>query len=567
MTVPTAGVATSATGAARAQLRIDGLPLDPVTSACLHTLEVDLRDDGPGSFTITFADSGLTTGPVPTGIPVTEGMSVAVSLGWGDALRPVLSGIVTAVSLSCDPEGGGRWRVEGFDRLHELSYGTVTQAYVGPGGIAEPDERIVSTVALRHRMNVVAPGPSITVPPPEQPRVQHGETDLRFLQRLAALSGCGLWVDETGTLHFRPTRTTTSVPKRVTSGRNLVSFDGRISLGGQVGRVTAHGWDPAHKQPLTATRPVSPTWPLGAAARAHVGSSTLDVRSPTVTSVAKAQELARSVADDVAADLVTASMVVEGDPSLRPVGRVLLEGLGRFDGPYQVTSARHVVSDGGYLTHLGLVGGTAAPSPGSRTAARARSQATLLPVAVTEVQDPENRGRIKVRRPEAAGAEDFWVRLLVPVAGNDRGTFWLPAVGDEVLLLAEGPDLAAGYVVGSLWSAKDRPPEPASAAATRHTLKTPSGALLRFDDSPGAERIELVASDGSTTVVLDGATGAITLHAAADLTLEAPKGKLTLSGATVEVTSTTRTAVSSRATSELTGGDAVTIRGARVDIN
>jgi phage baseplate assembly protein gpV len=52
-----------------------------------------------------------------------------------------------------------------------------------------------------------------------------------------------------------------------------------------------------------------------------------------------------------------------------------------------------------------------------------------------------------------------WARVATLSAGPDRGTWFVPEVGDEVLVAFEAGDPHRPYVLGSLWNANARPPE------------------------------------------------------------------------------------------------------------
>ena len=53
---------------------------------------------------------------------------------------------------------------------------------------------------------------------------------------------------------------------------------------------------------------------------------------------------------------------------------------------------------------------------------------------VTNNQDPDGLGRVKVRFPWLSEEhESHWARMVTPMAGNDRGFYMLPEVDDEVL--------------------------------------------------------------------------------------------------------------------------------------
>ena len=54
---------------------------------------------------------------------------------------------------------------------------------------------------------------------------------------------------------------------------------------------------------------------------------------------------------------------------------------------------------------------------------------------VTNNNDPEGMGRVKVNFPwRDIKDESFWARLATFMSGNERGSYFLPEVGDEVLV-------------------------------------------------------------------------------------------------------------------------------------
>ena len=77
---------------------------------------------------------------------------------------------------------------------------------------------------------------------------------------------------------------------------------------------------------------------------------------------------------------------------------------------------------------------------------------------VTNNQDPDNMGRVRVRYPALADdAEGTWARIATLSAGNERGALMLPVVGEEVLVGFEHDDTTRPYVLGSLFNGQDTP--------------------------------------------------------------------------------------------------------------
>lgn len=80
---------------------------------------------------------------------------------------------------------------------------------------------------------------------------------------------------------------------------------------------------------------------------------------------------------------------------------------------------------------------------------------------VTNLNDPDQTGRIKVRFPWLHDQEEsHWCRVSAGQAGKSRGNFIRPEIGDEVLVMFERGDPNQPFVVGSLWNGRDLPPGP-----------------------------------------------------------------------------------------------------------
>jgi len=185
---------------------------------------------------------------------------------------------------------------------------------------------------------------------------------------------------------------------------------------------------------------------------------------------------------------------------------------------------------------------------------------------VTQNQDPEGLGRVRLKLPWRE--EDFetdWARVAMPMAGKDRGTFFLPEVGDEVLVAFDRDDIRYPYVLGQLWSNSDQPPDNDSAGNNDlRVIRSRKGHMISFDDgSSGRVRIELddgksiqidddgiVIDDSVNKVTLASNGGSLTIEAGQELTLKAP-----------------RITIDASATLDLKGGSSLSANAAIVRIN
>ena len=151
---------------------------------------------------------------------------------------------------------------------------------------------------------------------------------------------------------------------------------------------------------------------------------------------------------------------------------------------------------------------------------------------VTNNQDPDGLGRVKVRFPWlSADHESAWARVITPMAGNDRGFYTLPEVDDEVLVAFEHGRVEFPYVLGALWNAQDKPPaDNGDGENNIRVFKSRSGHVIRLDDSEGAEKIEIADAEGTESLVFDMAAKTITLTADSDIVIESKNGKVKVTG-------------------------------------
>ncbi|HEX3559749.1 MAG TPA: phage baseplate assembly protein V [Pyrinomonadaceae bacterium] len=77
---------------------------------------------------------------------------------------------------------------------------------------------------------------------------------------------------------------------------------------------------------------------------------------------------------------------------------------------------------------------------------------------VTDNQDPEKTGRLKLKFPTLDDVDSPWAPVAALMSGNNRGGFYMPEVGDEVLVSFDQGRFDHPYVVGFLWNGKDKPP-------------------------------------------------------------------------------------------------------------
>ena len=146
----------------------------------------------------------------------------------------------------------------------------------------------------------------------------------------------------------------------------------------------------------------------------------------------------------------------------------------------------------------------------------------LVEAIVVDNIDPDRLGRVKVKFPSLPEMpESFWARLMMPMAGQRRGWMTIPEKEDEVLVAFLHGDIQHAVVLGSLYNGVDRPPYAnADGENNLRVFQSRSGHRLTFDDTPGAERVELILHNEEIRVIWDSAGKVLGVYSGKDIIIE-----------------------------------------------
>ena len=136
------------------------------------------------------------------------------------------------------------------------------------------------------------------------------------------------------------------------------------------------------------------------------------------------------------------------------------------------------------------------------------------------------------------------------MAGGNRGTWFIPEVGDEVLVAFLGGNPDWPHVIGALWNGQDQPPESIDQNNDIRSITSRSGIKVTMDDTSGAVTLTLETPGGQTVTMADGGpsiemsdsngnsfqmnSSGITITAASQLTINAPTGQITIGQVTAD---------------------------------
>lgn len=266
-------------------------------------------------------------------------------------------------------------------------------------------------------------------------------------------------------------------------------------------------------------------------------------------------------------------------------------------GEYIITSLYHTCDHlMNYQNSFQGIPSTAKIPPYTDPAAisKAETQSGLI----TDNNDPDKLGRVRVNMFwQASGSSTPWIRMVNPYAGNERGFFFIPEIGDEVLVGFEGGDAEKPFVMGSYFHGKNKPSGKWNHQKNKYkVITTESKMQLMFDDdkkiitieTPGGNKVTI--DDDKKSILLQDQhnnkvelnSSGITLDSSKDISITAKgeikidaKLKATLHAATevkvtslnVEVAADVGVKVKGNGTAEISAAGQTTVRGGMVMIN
>lgn len=274
----------------------------------------------------------------------------------------------------------------------------------------------------------------------------------------------------------------------------------------------------------------------------------------------------------------TGAITFFGNASPRLNSTIELAGFGaQFNGKHLITGFHHLAESGQWKTTVNIGPATAAvdttlpPSPGILTG-------KVLALA----GDPLGNHRVLIDVPELdATGSGLWSRMASFYATPGKGAFFLPEIGDEVLLGFEENDLAQPLVLGALYGTAQAPPYPMEDDNHLKALLTRSGLKLEFDDdnkqltlATPANNTIVLSDEESSIVISDQHGNQITMDAAGikfkscqDIELDAP-GEIVVKATTnVDIEAGANFSAQGNAQAEVKSSGMTKVQGSMVMIN
>lgn len=425
--------------------------------------------------------------------------------------------------------------------------------------------------------------------------VQYYVTDWDFILTRAEVNGKLILVEEGKVRVIKP-ETSAEAKAELQYGTNVVEFQAEMDARTQYSASKSTSWDLANQE-LKEVDASDPGMDFqsnlsGSELAEVIGLSDYRLQHSGALDDQELQAWADAKLMRSRLSKIQGQVKTLGDHTIKPGDMVSLLGFGdRFNGKAFVSSVYHEISPNSkWFTHLGL-------GMDSRFASSLYDDVLDVPTGglvpairglhvgvVTDLEDPLGEHRVRIYIPVIdPGSEGTWARMASPDAGEGeeaRGVFFLPEVGDEVIVGFINEDPRDPIILGQLYSSAKPAPFTQDADNFQKGIVTKSKLKLVFDDDKKSISIEtpngnkIVLSDDEGGILLEDENGnkatlnsdGISLESAKDIVLKA-SGDVKIEGVNIEIKASAQLKADGGAGSEFTSSGSTTVKGSIVQIN
>ncbi len=474
------------------------------------------------------------------------GKEIEIQAGWGTQTKCIYKGIIISQNIQFKNHGESLLILDCLDKAIKMK-GTLNNNVF----TKSTDSDVFKKLAADHELSAEINSTSNIFPQ----IVQYNTTDWDFLMSRAEVNGMMVVTADNQLKITKPDVKGASL-ETITFGDNVIEFNVKMDARTQLSNVEATAWD-YKNQALIAATASDPSVPdqgniTGKKLSAIVNSktypllTTANLEEPMLQSWADSHLLKSRLAK------IRGEIKIFGNASLEPNGIVELEGFGsRFDGDAFVSGITHELIDGDWWSYVNIgldpacfsktVEITARPASGLLPGISGLQNGTVKQIH----EDPNGEMRIEVVVPifKNSANSSVWARWAQPYATAGAGQFFMPEIGDEVVLGFLNEDPRFPVVLGSLYSSQKAPPYTPEEGNPKKAIISKNQLKVEFDDEKSVLTIttpkanKMIFSDEGESILIQDQnenkitmdSGGISLESPADIKLSA-EGQVTISG-------------------------------------
>jgi len=491
-------------GVATFVVKVSGSPIPDEMQ--VFSVRVEKRINRISSARIIILDGDVETGKFDASSSSTfvPGAQISIEAGYDSNNTVIFKGIITAQTIRINEVVGSVLEIECRDEAIKMIVGRKCLTYS-----KQKDSDIISSIIGTYSGLSANVTTTITTWPQQ---VQYYITDWDYILSSADTNGMVITTDDGKVSVFKPDADTSSV-LTMKYGDGLMEFDAELNSISQIGSVKANAWDFKNQAVISTQSTTSLAGPGNISSKKlsevvglsdYMLQSNAPLAQADLTNWSQAQIIKSEYAK------IRGEAKFQGTSAVAPGKYITLKGLGdRFNGDYLMSGITHDLSDGNWLTNvsLGLSPAwfieepdvIAPPASGLLPGVSGLYSGTVKQMH----EDPDSQYRILVSVPvfDSNGA-GIWARLANFYSTSGAGVFFLPEVGDEVVIGFMNEDPRFPVILGSLYSSTKIKPFTGLDPNQKNTTKaivSKSGIFIQFDDD---KKILTIQTPSKNTIIL-----------------------------------------------------------------
>lgn len=553
----------------------NGVPIDPSFMVISVYVYKAVNHIGSAKLVLAMDNLNISNADEMQSDVFIPGREIRIDAGYGNH-KTIYEGVLTSHNLQISQDTRATLHIECQDYIFPATLGRKNSVFS-----EMKDSDMIRQILDQYPMlNVTVSSTSVH----HESLVQYYCSDWDFLLSRAEANGLVVISDGKSVQVVKPDVTSASAIT-LSYGSNIIAFNGTLDSTTQTTAVEAMAWDAAAQQIVKIPGDMPVVNNQGNITPAKL-AETYQQNTLLQTTTATEQVL-KSWADaqwfKSALGRYKGTITFQG-VLVAPGSMIELKGLGaRFDGDAYIGTVVHEIAEGNWQTTATM--GISASNHVGETQESAVPASGLLPgtqglqvgkVANIE-NDPAGEGRIQVEIPLLHNSlKIIWARLATFWAGDASGAFFMPDIGDEVVLGFFNEDPCHAVVLGSLYSSNRKANQQLTNENYVKSLSSRTGIKIVFDDekknltfSSSGNKIVLsdsgISIESADKLVLSAGSG-IEINAGTTLAIEGKSG-ITMKGANIEASADITFTAKGNASAELSAAGQVTVKGAMVSIN
>lgn len=530
------------------------------------------------------------------------GNKITIEAGYDSKNEVIFEGIITKQSIRIHGGIGSVLEVECRDEAIKMTVGRKSLTFS-----KKKDSDIISSIIGTYS-GLSADVTATSTEWPEQ--VQYYATDWDFILSRAEANGLIITTLNGKVAVFPPDKDTSSVLE-IKYGDNLLEFNADLNSVTQLNSVKASAWDYTTQEIVTGQASNSYAGPGNLSSKTLsevVGLSEYEIQTTAPLQASDLTDWSKAVMTKSEYAKIQGEVIFQGSNLVDPGKYITLAGLGdRFNGDYLISGVLHNIAHGNWTSEVSLglspiwfteePDVMAPPASGLLPGVQGLFNGTVKKM----YEDPDSQYRILVDVPLFdANGEGIWARLTNFYSTSGAGVFFLPEVGDEVVVGFLNEDPRFPIILGSLYSSTKNKPYEGLDPNEKNSIKaivSKSGISMEFDDenkvftlktpesntaifSDQDKQITIKDQNGNSIVMSESG---ITIKSDKDINIEASQnlnlkgnmgvniqassGDVQIKGMNIKNSADMEFSAEGSMTASLQGGTQATVKGAMVMIN